>query len=213
MGTTRICLVRHGETAWNTEKRLQGHLDVPLNDTGRHQAAATAAALVGHEFEAVYSSDLSRARLTAEVVARSVDHEAMCDRVWRERHYGVFQGLTYAEAETRFPHDFRRFVERDIGFAFAEGGESLYAFHARIADALSGLVQRHSGHGVLVVTHGGVLDIVYRMVTGMPLQTARDFQIPNAALNWVEFDNGRWRLIAWADRRHLQRSLDELPGT
>jgi 2,3-bisphosphoglycerate-dependent phosphoglycerate mutase len=135
----------------------------------------------------------------------------LSDRVWRERHYGAFQGLTYAEAERAIPARLRRFVERDIAFAFAEGGESLLAFHARVADALGGLVQRHSGCTILLVTHGGVLDIVYRVVTGMPLQLRTDFPIPNAAPNWVGFDGGRWHLIAWADRQHLDQSLDELP--
>ncbi|HRP75441.1 MAG TPA: histidine phosphatase family protein [Rhodocyclaceae bacterium] len=212
METTRICLVRHGETAWNAERRLQGHLDVALNDTGRRQAAATAAALKTHTFDAVYCSDLSRARMTAAVVASSIDREAVPDPIWRERHYGAFQGLTYAEADARFPHDYRRFVERDTTFAFAQGGESLLAFHARVCDGLDKLVQRHSGCSVLLVTHGGVLDMVYRVATGKPLRAQRDFEIPNAAVNWVGFDDGRWHLIAWADRRHLDLSLDELPN-
>lgn len=177
------------------------------------QADALGAALAGTHFDTVYCSDLSRARLTAEIVARAVGRNALPDRVWRERHYGAFQGLTHAEASARFPVDYGRFIERDIAFAFAEGGESLLAFHARVADALGGLVQRHAGCTVLLVTHGGVLDIVYRVVTGMPLQAARNFPIPNAAPSWVGFDGGRWHLGSWADRQHLDQSLDELPGT
>lgn len=213
MATTRFCLVRHGETAWNVERRLQGHLDIPLNQTGKRQAEALAATLKGTHFDAVYCSDLSRARMTAEAASTAFDREPVPDQSLRERHYGTFQGLTYAEASMRYPGEYQRFVERDPNFAFPEGGESLLAFRARITTALSRFVRRHSGSSILIVTHGGVLDIVHRVATGKPLQARRDFEIPNAALNWVGFENGQWHLLAWADRRHLDQSLDELHET
>jgi len=103
MTATRFCLVRHGETAWNTERRLQGHLDIPLNDTGRAQAAATADALADDRFHALYTSDLARAQDTAQALAARIERPVAQITALRERHYGIFQGLTYDEAMTRHP--------------------------------------------------------------------------------------------------------------
>ncbi|MCK0506952.1 histidine phosphatase family protein [Aromatoleum anaerobium] len=213
MRATRLCLIRHGETAWNAEKRLQGHLDVPLNEIGHVQAEATAASLAGHRFAAFYCSDLRRAQQTAAAAGRTLGFEATLEPELRERHYGVFQGLTYDEARERFPQDFARFHARDPDFAFCGEGESLGAFAARIHRALERIATRHAGRQALVVTHGGVLDIAHRLATGKALDTPRDFTIPNAALNWIEFDGRRWHLLAWAEQAHLAAARDELPNT
>jgi len=209
---TRICLIRHGETDWNAERRLQGHIDVPLNATGLAQARATAANLAEHDFSAVYTSDLRRARQTAAEAARTLDLEPRPEPRLRERHYGNFQGLTYVEAERRYPEGYRRFHERDPAFAFGEDGESLEDFAARIRAALEALVARHAGEQILVVTHGGVLDIAHRLTSGKSLTCARDFTIPNAALNWIEHTGEGWRLLAWAQQGHLAAARDELPN-
>ncbi|MCV2219251.1 histidine phosphatase family protein [Thauera sp. Sel9] len=212
--TCRLCLVRHGETAWNTERRLQGHVDIPLNETGLAQAAATAQRLqaLGHGFAALYCSDLMRARQTAAAIARQQALEAIHDERLRERHYGLFQGLTYDEAERQHPELYRRFKARELDFGFPQHGESLIAFSSRVDAVLGDIADRHTGQTVLVVTHGGVLDIARRLASGTPLETARDFPIPNAALNWIERTDGRWRLLAWADEGHLGSALDELPN-
>lgn len=212
MCSTRLCLVRHGETAWNAEKRLQGHLDVPLNEVGHVQAQATAASLAGQQFAAFYSSDLRRAQQTAAAAGRALGLDATLEPELRERHYGVFQGLTYDEARERFPDEYARFDARDLDFAFPGNGESLGEFATRIHLALTGIANRHAGQQTLIVTHGGVLDIVHRLATGKSLEAPRDFKIPNAALNWIEFDGQSWRLIAWADLRHLENARDELPN-
>jgi len=212
MDVARLCLVRHGETAWNAERRLQGHLDVPLNDAGRLQAEAAARTLAAQTFAAAYSSDLYRARETATAAARSLGLELTIEPELRERHYGDFQGLTYDEARERFPVDYGRFHARDADFAFTGGGESLTAFAARIRRVLSRIASAHPGQQALVVTHGGVLDIAHRLTSGRPLEAKRDFTIPNAALNWIEFDGATWRLVAWADEGHLQGARDELPN-
>ncbi|MGL1832572.1 histidine phosphatase family protein [Rhodocyclaceae bacterium SMB388] len=208
---TRLCLVRHGETAWNAERRLQGHVDVPLNETGLEQACATADALATHAFSALYCSDLARARQTAQATAIRIGLTPTTLTGLRERHYGVFQGLTYDEAANRFPQAYARFQRRDIDFAIPEGGESLSAFSRRVSAALDDIARRHAGEPILIVTHGGVLDVAHRIATGKPLDTPRDFEIPNAALNWIEHRDGIWKLIAWAERSHLVGSRDELP--
>lgn len=210
MAQTLICAVRHGETTWNAERRLQGHLDIALNENGLAQAHATAKALSGHAFTAIYSSDLQRARVTAECIAGKRRHEIVPHPGLRERNYGHFQGLTYAEAEQRFPDDYTRFLNRDADFAFSESGESLKNFSARVVDALSEIVARHPGGLILIVTHGGSLDIIHRLAAGKPLHTPRDFTIPNAALNWIAHNGGGWHMHSWGDEGHLGDTLDEL---
>lgn len=207
-----ICLVRHGETSWNAERRLQGHIDIPLNDRGRAQALSTAHSLAAFHFSAMYSSDLQRAHVTARAIAAQRPQPLAIEPRLRERHYGDFQGLTYDEAAARFPEAYDRFKARELDHPIPGRGESLAAFAARVTEALIDIAQRHAGQRVLVVTHGGVLDVAHRLAAAKPLDTPRDFTIPNAALNWIEHDAGRWRLIHWGDERHLAQALDELPN-
>ena len=207
---TRICLVRHGETDWNVARRIQGHLDVPLNAIGEQQAEATARALSAQRFSACYSSDLARAHRTAAYAAATLRLSPHLDATLRERHYGAFQGLTYDEAARNFPVAYARFEARETT-AELPGGESLADFAARILVALDGIAHRHRGEDVLVVTHGGVLDIAHRLAARTPLDAPRTFTIPNAALNWIAHDGDRWHILAWACQDHLGGSLDELP--
>lgn len=208
----RICLVRHGETSWNAERRLQGHIDIPLNQRGHAQAQSTAHSLAAFHFSAMYSSDLQRAHVTAQAIAAQRPQPLLTEQRLRERHYGHFQGLTYDEAARRYPEAYARFKARELDQPIPGQGESLAAFAARVTEALADIAQRHTGQHVLVVTHGGVLDIAHRLAAAKPLHTPRDFTIPNAALNWIEHDAGRWRLIHWGDERHLAQALDELPN-
>lgn len=200
-------MVRHGETDWNVERRIQGHIDVALNATGVTQAAATAAGLVGHAFRAIYSSDLGRAWQTAQSAANVLGLSVQSAPELRERHYGILQGLTAAEIAKRRPDVHSRYLARDPDYDF-ETGESLSVFAARIAAAVESLAARHAGESLLLVSHGGVLDICYRRATGRQLSSPRDFGIPNAALNWFEIHPDGWRLVAWADQNHLDGSLD-----
>ncbi len=210
--TTRLCLVRHGETAWNAERRIQGQLDVPLSAVGHAQARATANWLAREDFSAIYSSDLARALHTAEASAHLLKLPIQRSIGLRERHYGVFQTLTYAEMQRRYPQEYARFLARDAEFAFPDGGESLRRFAERVNQCIDAIVAAHPDGQVLVVTHGGVLDILHRRASGQPLSAPRDFEIPNAALNWLEVDQGKWTLLSWAERSHLAEALDELPG-
>jgi probable phosphoglycerate mutase len=207
---TRICIIRHGETDWNVAKRIQGHTDVPLNETGRAQALAMAFNAAHHRFQAIYSSDLARAQETARALAQRETHEVRLLPQLRERHFGIFQGITAAEGAERYPDAYARYVARDPDYAF-ETGESLTAFAARTTQAVDWLVRHHSGQTIAAVAHSGVLDIVYRRATGRPLTTPRDFKIPNCALNWFRFDAQGWHLEAWGDRHHLHEVLTEPP--
>lgn len=209
MSTTTLVLVRHGETAWNAEGRVQGQTDVPLSEVGRAQAEALVPVLAAEPFGAIYSSDLLRVRETAQPVARVLGLEVLLETGLRERHYGMFETLTYVECRERFPAEFERFREKELEFDFATG-ESLRAFHARSLASLQAIAARHAGEAVLVFTHGGVLEMLYREATARGLRSARDFEIPNAAINRFEFAAGRWRLCAWAERAHLEAALDDL---
>lgn len=208
---TRFCFIRHGETAWNAVRRIQGHLDLPLNANGIAQARALANSLRGEDFAALCSSDLERARHTAEAVAHVLHLPIHIVPALRERHFGVFQGLTYEECAQRHPAEHARMRAREPDFAIP-GGESLSAFRQRVLDSVAELARRHAGAQVLVATHGGVLDMLHRRATGRSLEAPRECAIPNAALNWIEVDGDDWSLLAWADRSHLVDALDELPG-
>lgn len=212
MEPTRICLVRHGETAWNAEKRIQGQTDIALDQTGLAQAAAAARWLSRQPVAALYSSDLLRAKQTAACIADALNLPLSLLPAVRERRYGVFEGMTYDEARIRYPEDYHAFEVRDPDYAFPGGGESLKQLHVRVTGQLQRLAADHAGQLVLLVTHGGVLDIVNRFVRGNPLELARDFLIPNAGINWLSVRGGRWTLDSWGETAHLAAgALDELP--
>ena len=209
MHPTRLCVIRHGETAWNAEGRVQGQTDVPLSALGEAQALALAAALAGERFTALYASDLARVRQTAAPAARVLGLAPRLEAALRERHYGKFETLTYAEARERFPHDYARFKAKEPDYDF-ESGESLVRFSERALACVSAIARRHAGEQVLVFTHGGVLEMVRRHALGIGLAAPRDFEIPNAAINWIEVSVEGWRVQAWAERGHLDAALDDL---
>lgn len=208
MSSTRLCIVRHGETDWNAQRRIQGHIDIELNATGRSQAEATARGIADHAFAAIYSSDLMRTLQTAATLADIAGLPIKADTGLRERHYGRMQGMTYEEILAQDPAEAERFRRRDLHHDFG-GGETLLGFVDRIHATVDRLAAAHVGQTLLLVTHGGVLDIVYRRAVGRDLHSVRDFAVPNAALNWVETSPEGWRLLAWADRQHLEITLEQ----
>ena len=123
----------------------------------------------------------------------------------------MFERHTYEEVSERFPAEYARFYAKDPDFDFGSG-EALKAFERRALACVTALVDRHAGQSILVFTHGGVLEMVYRHATGRDLSSPRDFEIPNAALNRIEVRPGAWRVAAWAEVAHLERALDDLPG-
>jgi probable phosphoglycerate mutase len=207
---TRICFVRHGETDWNVEKRIQGLTDIQLNEKGRGQALAMAFNAAHVSFKAIYSSDLARAVDTAKALAAREDLEIKLLPQLRERNYGIFQGITAAEGAEGYPEAYQHYAARDPHYNF-ETGESMLDFAARVAEGVDWMVRHHTGQTIAAVTHGGVLDILFRKATGRPLSTPRDFKIPNCGLNWFHFDGQGWHLESWADRHHLQNVLTETP--
>ncbi|MBL8486417.1 MAG: histidine phosphatase family protein [Rhodocyclaceae bacterium] len=208
MKTTRICLLRHGETDWNAQKRIQGQIDVGLNTTGRTQALVAARRLAHEPIRRIYASDLKRALETAGPIAERLGLPVQPHVGIRERHYGCLQGLTADQVAAHMPDIHERYRRRDAHWEFS-GGESLTAFAARAIGAVETLAAAHPGETLLLVTHGGVLDVLYRHATGRDLGSPRDFPIPNATLNWLEVGGGSFSVRSWNDGRHREPALEE----
>jgi broad specificity phosphatase PhoE len=152
--TTTLLLARHGETDWNRDGRWQGHADTALNALGREQARELAESLAGEPLAAVYASDLSRARETAEIVARARGLPVVIDERLREINFGAWEGLTTPEVEERFPEAVEAWRMND-GFHEFTGGETYDVMGARVVAALEEIARAHPGEQVLVVLHGG----------------------------------------------------------
>jgi probable phosphoglycerate mutase len=214
MSSTHIVLIRHGETAWNAERRLQGHIDIALNAEGERQAEALAAALAGEHLDAVVASDLRRAFQTAEAVAATRGLQVTIDPALRERCFGGFEGLLYAEIEQRFPSEFAAWQARDIDAdmpAGARTAETFRQFYTRAVGAILGLAAAHPGQAIALVAHGGVLECAYRAALALPLETPRTFPVLNASINRFTVDKGKLQLLSWGEVSHLApRTLDEL---
>ena len=210
MQATRIIAIRHGETDWNRASRMQGHLDVPLNAHGQWQARQTARALTGESVAAVYSSDLQRASATARAIAQACGAPLVLEPGLRERNLGRFQGWTFEQVQAQFPEEAARWRGRDITYA-PEGGETLTDIQRRILSTAARLAQRHAGGQIVLVGHGGMLDMLYRHAMRLPLQEPRSWPLANAAINRLLYTPEGLTLIAWADTFHFdqQEPLDE----
>ncbi|MEY3541060.1 MAG: histidine phosphatase family protein [Polynucleobacter sp.] len=212
MSNTRICFVRHGETNWNAERRMQGHIDIPLNANGISQAERLANALirVKHSFDVIYSSDLERALHTANAVASALSLDVQITPRLRERNVGKLQGLLLAEAPVLLPEIWQRHIARELDHDLG-GGESIRTFHQRMQDILELFLNEHRGQSVLAVSHGGSLDMIYRIVTQQALDAERVAVVPNTSLNWITHDGSTWSVECWADTSHLSESaLDDI---
>ena len=206
---TRIILIRHGETDWNTQTRIQGHIDIPLNRRGRWQAERLGAAMAEEGLAAVYASDLQRARDTAQAVAHAAGLEVQLSASLRERAFGMFEGRTWAEIEAQWPEDTRRWRDREPGWAPTHG-ETLEQVRDRVALATEALAARHRGEQIVLVAHGGVMDALYRLATQQPMQAPRSWSLGNAAINRLLWSPQGLTLVGWGDTRHLEdAALDE----
>ncbi len=200
---TRVFAVRHGETDWNLEGRIQGQLDIPLNATGRWQAAQLGAALADEGIDAIYASDLLRARQTAEAIAAACGLPIIDAPGLRERGFGAFEGLSFDEVGARWPELAERWRRRDPSFGAPDGGETLIAFCARSVGTAERLAAAHLGETIALVAHGGVMDCLYRAATHLALDAPRSWQLGNAAINRLLCTPQGFTLIGWSDIAHL----------
>ncbi|WP_431048891.1 histidine phosphatase family protein [Roseateles sp. L2-2] len=211
MDPTLILAIRHGETAWNREGRLQGHLNLPLNAMGERQAGRLGAAMADHPIDAIYSSDLDRAAVTARHLAEPHGLEVRLDERLRERAFGVHEGKLWTEIETGFPEDALRWRRRDPDFE-PPGGESLTALYARCIAVVSELAAAHAGQTIAIVAHGGVMDCLYRAATRIDLQAPRSWVLGNTSVNRLLYSPQGFSLVGWNDDQHLQGLALDDPG-
>jgi probable phosphoglycerate mutase len=213
MDRTQVIIVRHGETEWNLRLIRQGHLDSPLTDRGMAQAKALAQRLAQEKFTTLYSSDLGRAVQTAQEIANVTGHSIVTDPRLRERHLGIFQGLSGQEIQARFPEEYR--FHRTLGPTYViPEGESVEQQVARNIEYLNELAEKHLGEAIVVVTHGGVLSGLFRHTFSIPFTAPRRFDFTNAGLNVFAYEDGNWFLQVWGDVSHLTedgRSVGEDP--
>lgn len=216
MEATRIIAIRHGETAWNVDTRLQGHTDIGLNDRGQWQAQRVALALAEENVDAIYSSDLSRAHATAQAIAQRntqlTQKQVPTHTGLRERGFGIFEGQTYAEIASNFPEESERWRTRDPHFA-PPGGESLLQLRERIARTVTELASRHVGQQIVIVAHGGVMDALYRLATQLDVAAPRTWGLGNAAINRLLWTPDGLTLVGWADDYHLDDAFADDSAT
>ena len=213
---TDFILVRHGETDWNRELRFQGQLDVPLNAIGQEQARRVGQRLA-HEFaEHLIASDLLRTRQTAAPISLLRPAQtalvAQLNAGLREQSFGKLEGMSVPEIQQTLPEVWTRWTEFDADYT-VDGGETARQFHARVMRAMSVLAQTHPNKTLVVVTHGGVLDMIYRTAQEQVLSGPRVAEIPNGGINRVRsFERAgglQFEIVDWADTRHLGDMPDQ----
>ncbi|KAI4325515.1 hypothetical protein MLD38_030903 [Melastoma candidum] len=200
-----IIVVRHGETEWNADGRIQGHLDAELNEEGRRQAAAVADRLSGEpRISAVYSSDLKRAFETAQTIAAACGGlEVVQDAGLRERNLGDLQGIRLSDAADIKPEAYRAFLSHRTDEEIPGGGESIDQLYQRCTDSLQNIAQKHKGERVVVVTHGGVIRSFYRRAC----PSRRFGKVLNTSVNVFHLGDGEdWIIKSWGDISHLKKS-------
>jgi probable phosphoglycerate mutase len=206
----KLVLARHGETEWNRVGREMGHLVSPLTDRGVRQAEALAQRLRSAKLDLIYSSDLERARRTAEIIASACGVELRLEEALRERNMGIFQGLTRSEIDERFPEERRAYDTGSIEYAVPEG-ESARQRTERSVRALTEIARRHPVETIAVVTHGGFLLGFFQHVLGMSPGESWRFKRHNASVSVFGYESERWHLETWNDTSHLSHlgSLDD----
>ena len=208
---TDFIFIRHGETDWNRQQRFQGQIDVPLNDLGQAQARRLGARMADDPAEHLICSDLQRAQQTAAPLAAAWQAAPVLLPGLREQCFGVLEGLDVPTIKARHPELWLQWLEHRADFALP-GGENLRQFHARVMDAVKHLAEQHPGRRLAVVTHGGVLDMLWRTANGLPLSGLRTCDIPNTGLNHLRWRQGTLDILRWADASHLE-GLPEQPST
>jgi len=208
---TEFIFIRHGETDWNRQQRFQGQIDVPLNPLGHEQARRLAKALAGEQVDVMVSSDLLRTRETAAPLERTLARQALLLPGLREQSFGVLEGLDLSGITARHPQLWSQWLRHDADYVLPEG-ESTSRFHARVLVAVRALALEHAGKTLAVVTHGGVLDMLWRTVHGTSLHGARVCDIPNTGINRLRWRGGTLDIVGWADAAHLE-GLPQQPDT
>lgn len=207
-GMTELILIRHGETDWNRELRFQGQVDVPLNASGHEQARRLAHRIAAEQMavDHLVCSDLIRTRETAspslQVLFPQAHIDTLTDSSLREQNFGIVDGLRVDDIKVQHADAWAQWLRFEADYGMP-GGETTRQFHTRVMDAVRRIAQQYQGQKVMVVTHGGVLDMIWRTARGTGLDGPRQSDIPNAGLNRVRVDGDAVEVLDWADVRHL----------
>ncbi len=200
---TELLFIRHGETDWNRQQRFQGQIDVPLNAHGQQQALRLAQRLAADKYDALFSSDLQRAQQTAAPLADAWGLPVTTLAGFREQHFGMLEGLDVPTIQAQHPALWQHWLQQRGDYALPGGGESLQQFHDRVLAAVQALLARNAGARIAVVTHGGVLDMLWRSAQCLPLNGLRNCEIPNTGLNRLRWQGGALVVEHWGDAEHL----------
>jgi 2,3-bisphosphoglycerate-dependent phosphoglycerate mutase len=204
-----LLLVRHGQSTWNHEHRIQGQLDPPLSEAGRRQAERLGRRLVGRQFSGFYSSDLARAIETSMVIGEAIGIEPTPMSELREIYLGEWEGLNTDDLALRFPQAWASWT-KEPNWDLVPGGEGSAQFEARVDGAVDSIFKRHEQGDVLVVTHGGVIQIALHRVVGRPGRGIFPFRIQNASMTVIERRNGRLVVSGVNDIGHLEVGSKDL---
>ena len=208
---SELLFIRHGETDWNRLRRFQGQIDVPLNVAGQRQAERLAARLADDPYDELLSSDLLRARQTAAPLAAAWHREPTPVAGLREQNFGILDGLDAPTIMLRHPELWARWIAHEGDFE-PPGGESLAQFHHRVLDTVRALADVRPGARLALITHGGVLDMLWRTALGLPIAGMRTCEIPNTGLNRLRWSAGTLVIERWADAGHLEGLPAPIPS-
>jgi probable phosphoglycerate mutase len=202
MKKTEIILIRHGETEWNSQKRMQGHSNSDLSSVGQAQIQALGQWMKNVPFDLIYSSDSPRAKQTAEAITQFSGHELQFDQRLREKNLGVFEGLTSEEARERHPEVFRLFKTAGSKYVIDEG-ESTQQLQDRALEIVNEIRIKHPEERVLLVTHGGFIRVVMKHSLGLSLETPTRFLIRNTGVFRLEWED-KWLVSQMGGVSHLE---------
>lgn len=201
----RLYLVRHGETAWNLEKKLQGHANVPLSDRGKKQASLLAERLARKKIAAVYASDLQRATETAQIIAGHHNLDVVQEQSLREMNFGAWEGLNLTEIYESYGDLAKRWWENPLNVSIPNG-ETLTELTFRVNEAIRRFVQNYvKGQEILVVSHGGPIRAFISSMLEMNPSNFWRLRLDNACLNIIDFfESNKGILVLFNDRSHLE---------
>jgi broad specificity phosphatase PhoE len=202
MSVTKVYLIRHGETEWNIIGRWQGILDAPLNEIGQEQARKLAAYLGKEKIEAIYTSDLSRAADTAQVLAHALKLSPIVDKRLRELDIGVFQGLTKPEILQKYPQEFEAFTAHPFDYRIPQG-ESRQQLQERMLEAWQDLISREGVHEIAIVTHGGAIKMLLSALYPEQKDSFEAQDFPNVSITGLKRLEGSWQIVELAQIAHL----------
>ena len=204
MGT--LLIVRHGETEWNAEGRIQGHTDIGLSEKGAEQARSLGQRLADRQIDVAYSSDLKRTSETAKLALGGRDITLNETPRLREYNKGIFEGMTLSEIQEKFPAEYPKYLEKDLSYA-PEGGETTRDVSTRMASIFAEIKANHLDETVLVVSHGGVLRAAMVSLLGMPLEGNWSFVFGNCGLTMVDTYTDNAVLRLFNDTSHINGTV------